>query len=108
MTEIEFYEDRRGYRPVQEYIDTLSSRTEINQIVAHMRELGKQGYRLQRPMAAPLRNGVYELRPGQNRILYGFDQGVIVLLHALRKKAREIPTRDIDLAVKRLEEWSER
>jgi len=106
--EVVFYEDLRGYRPVQEFIDQLTHKTEINQIVAHVRELRAQGYRLQRPMAAPLRGGIYELRPGQNRILYGFREGVAVLLHVVRKKTMTTPSRDIDLALRRLEQWRKR
>ena len=102
---IEFYEDQKGNRPVQEFIDNLTNRTEINQIAVHMRELKSQGYRLQRPMSAPLGEGIHELRSGPNRILYGFNQGIAVLLHALRKKTRETPSRDIDIAVKHMQEW---
>ena len=102
---IEFYEDQKGNRPVQEFIDDLTNRTEVNQIAVHMRELKSQGYRLQRPMSAPLRDGIHELRPGPNRILYGFNEGTAILIHALRKKTRETPSRDIDIAVKRMHEW---
>ncbi len=102
---IEFYEDQKGNRPVQEFIDDLTNRAEVNQIAVHMRELKSQGYRLQRPMSAPLRDGIHELRPGPNRILYGFNQGVAVLLHALRKKTRETSSRDIDMALKHMQEW---
>ena len=106
--DIRFYEDHRGKRPVEKFIESLTQRSELNQVVAHIRALKVQGYRLQRPMAAFLRNGIYELRPGQNRILYGYDQGTVVLLHALRKKTREIPSTDIELAVRRLEGWRNR
>ena len=102
---IEFYEDHKGNRPVQEFIDHLTSRTEINQIAVHMRELKSQGYRLQRPMSAPLGDGIHELRPGPNRILYGFNQGVAVLLHAFRKKTRQTPNRDIETALNHMQEW---
>ena len=102
---IEFYEDQKGNLPVQEFIDNLTNRAETNPVAVHMRELKSQGYRLQRPMSAPLREGIHELRPGPNRILYGFNEGSVVLLHALRKKTRETPSRDIDIAVKRLQEW---
>ena len=102
---IEFYEDQKGARPVEEFMDNLTNRTEINQIAVHMRELKAQSYRLQRPMSAPLGDGIHELRPGPNRILYGFNQGAAVLLHALRKKTQETPSRDIDVALKRLQEW---
>ncbi len=102
---VEFYEDRKGSRPVQEYIDELTHRTEVNQIAVYMRELRSQGYRLQRPLSAPLREGIHELRPGQNRILYGSNKGVAVLLHAFRKKTQETPGREIDTALRRMHEW---
>ena len=86
-------------------MDGLTNRIEINQIAVYMRELKSQGYRLQRPVSAPLRDGIHELRPGPNRILYGFNQGVAVLLHAFRKKTREVPVSDIDIAFKRMQEW---
>lgn len=103
--DIEFYQDHRGKYPVRDYIDELSDKTELNQITAYLRYLKEQGFRLQRPVAAPLKEGIYELRPGHNRILYGFVNGAAVLLHALRKTRNEIPGRDIDLAIRRLEQW---
>lgn len=103
--DIEFYQDHRGKYPVRDYLEGLSNKIELSQINRYMLELKNQGYRLQRPIAAPLRDGVYELRPGHNRILYGFVNGVAVLLHALRKTRNEIPDRDIDLAIRRLEQW---
>jgi phage-related protein len=106
--EVLFDEDPRGHRPVQEFIDRLTHKTEINQVVAHVRELKSQGYRLQRPLAAPLRSGVYELRPGQNRILYAYVGGAVVLLHAFRKKTMIVPDREIELALGRLEQWRKR
>lgn len=108
MTDIIFYEDHRGTKPVQEFLNELTSRTELNQITAYMRELRAQGFRLQRPWADFLRDDIYELRPGHNRILYGFCESKIILLHALRKKTREVPDRDIDLALKRLQAWRQR
>ena len=106
--DVRLYEDHRGRWPVQEFIDDLSSRTEIDQILVHVRELGIQGHLLRRPVSAALGDGIYELRPGPNRILYGFDGGDAVLLHALRKKTREIPDEDIRLALRRFKEWRQR
>ena len=94
--QVEYYCDHRGRYPVFDYIHNLSSEIELNQITTHLRELERQGYRLHRPMAAMLRDGIYELRPGHNRILYGFVEGNIVLLHAFRKTRNNIHDRDIE------------
>lgn len=103
--EIELYKDHRNRFPVNDYIQSLSDPVDLSRIAKYMQELKSQGYRIQRPFAAPLRNGIYELRPGHHRILYGFVRGTVVLLHAFRKTRREVPDRDIELAVRRLEVW---
>lgn len=44
-------------------------------------------------------------RNGQIRIFYFIKKGeAIYMLHAMRKKTREIPKRDIELVLKRIKE----
>jgi len=43
---------------------------------------------------------VWELRPGNNRILYFYYQdNTFVLLHVFRKKTQKIPRREIEKAI---------
>ena len=69
-----------------------------------LKELGHELVK-NRNEAAHLRDGIYELRvKRQNvnyRMLYFFNgKGVAVLSHGLTKE-REVPIRDIELAIKR-------
>lgn len=51
----------------------------------------------------------HKVRPGRHRIIYSFYQRTnILLLHALLKKSDKLPQTDIDLALKRKEEFEER
>ena len=67
--------------------------------------LEAQGHELRRPLAAPLRDGIYELRPScqgvQYRILYFFSgKNAIVVSHGIKKEA-EVPAVEIKRAVER-------
>ena len=74
--------------------------------LARLDLLQEQGHRLERPAAAYLGDGIYELRwkhgHVQYRILYFFNgRDSIVLAHATVKKGKEVPAKDIKRAEKR-------
>ena len=53
-------------------------------------------------MAGYLKEGIYELRPKDNRIFYFFylrDRAVLV--HAIKKHVKRIPEHDLALCIKR-------
>lgn len=96
-----FFIDERGEKPVKEFIDTLPLKEQAK-IMAYLDELKKQGHNLRRPMADYLSEGIYELRPRDNRIFYFFYlRENAILLHAIRKKTDKIPQGDMDLCMKR-------
>lgn len=98
---IYFYVDDRGHRPVKEFVDSLPMRDQAK-VLAYLEELKRQGHNLRRPMADYLSEGIYELRPKDNRIFYFFFlKDNVVLLHAIKKKTNKIPVWDLDLCVKR-------
>ena len=98
---IYFYVDDRGDNPVMDFIEGLPLRDRAK-VFAYLSELKAQGHNFRRPMADYLGDGIYELRPGNNRIFYFFFlKDNAVLLHALRKKTDKIPVRDLDLCLKR-------
>lgn len=70
--------------------------------IARITDLAREGFTLQRPRAAPLRDGIHELRPKSGRvnfrILYFFHEGKAVLTHGLTK-VREVPDDDIEHAI---------
>jgi phage-related protein len=101
LKNIYFYVDERGHKPVKEFIDSLPLRDQAK-VLAYLDELKKQGHNLRRPMADYLGEGIYELRPKDNRIFYFFFlKDSAVLLHTLRKKTDKIPSGDLDLCLKR-------
>lgn len=98
---IYYFKDEEGNKPVKEFIDSLSD-TEQAKIYAYIAELKAQGHNLRRPMADYLREGVYELRPRDNRIFYFFySRDRAVLVHAIKKHVRKIPEGDLKLCIKR-------
>ena len=102
-----FFVDERGDKPVEEFILKLPPK-ERAKIVAYLNELKTQGHNLRRPMADYLGEGIYELRPQDNRVFYFFYlRENAVLLHALRKKMDKIPQNDMNLCIKRKREVEE-
>ena len=96
-----YYVDDRGDNQVKEFIKSLPVK-ERTKVLAYINELKKQGNNLRRPMADYLEDGIYELRPKDNRIFYFFYlRDNAVLLHAIKKKTQEIPSNDLNLCLKR-------
>jgi phage-related protein len=93
--------DERGRNPVREYLLGLPLK-ERAKVHAYIEELRRQGYNLRRPVADYIGHGIYELRPGANRVFYFFFlRDNAVLVHAIRKKTDKLSQRDIELCVKR-------
>ena len=96
-----FFLDERGRNPVKEFINALPLKEQAK-VLAYVEELKKQGHNLRRPMADYLGEGIYELRPRDNRIFYFFFlKNNAVLLHAIRKKTDKILPGDFELCLKR-------
>ena len=96
-----FFVDERGNRPVEKFIENLPLK-EQTKVMAYLDELKKQGHNLRRPMADYLGEGIYEIRPRDNRVFYFFYlREHAVLLHAIRKKTDKIPSADMDLCIRR-------
>lgn len=115
MKNIYFFVDEKGGNPVREFIENLPEKEQVK-IAAYVSELRTQGHNLRRPLAGYLGDGVYELRPRDNRFFYFFFlKDNVVLVHAIRKKTNKIPKEDLALCLRRkaeaislksLSEWS--
>ena len=115
MKGVYFFVDAKGNSPVRDFIEALSSKEQAK-IAAYVSELKIQGHNLRRPLADYLGNGIYELRPKNNRVFYFFFmKDNAVLVHAIRKRTNKIPKEDLALCIKRkaevvslipLSEWS--
>lgn len=96
-----FFINGRGENPVKEFIDKLPLKEQAK-VMAYLDELKEKRHAMRRPMADHLGEGIYELRPRDNRIFYFFYlRENAVLLHAIRKKTDKIPSGDMDLCIKR-------
>lgn len=103
-TQVVFYQEGKGSVPVLEWLDTLPAKIQ-DKCVVKIERLRERGHELRRPEADLLRNGIYELRIGREgmnyRILYFFHgRMAAVLAHGLVKE-REVPTKDIQVALER-------
>ena len=96
-----YFIDEDGCKPVKEFIDSLTEKEQAK-VYAYISELKNQGNNLRRPMADYLRDGIYELRPRDNRIFYFFYlRDRVVLVHAIKKHVKKIPEHDLKLCIKR-------
>ncbi|MEX2171207.1 MAG: type II toxin-antitoxin system RelE/ParE family toxin [Pirellulales bacterium] len=102
------FQDLDGSVPLVNWLATLQPKARAK-CLAWLERLRERGHELRRPDADYLRDGVYELRVGLSgvnyRILYFFHgREAVVVSHGL-KKERVVPSREIDLAVQRRNEF---
>jgi len=101
---LECYLDARGSNPVNQFIESLPV-NERASIRARIDFLGEIGNRAREPLSKSIGNGLFELRVKSIRIFYCFKPGgVIVLLHGFMKKSQKTPRRELEIALKRMEE----
>ena len=110
MAEILHYETPSGRRVVEEFLSELPADTR-EEFAMLIRRLGA-GERLAMPHSRSLSDiahGLYELRvkdaAGEVRLLYYTKvSGKIYLVHGVRKKARILPRKELNLVLKRIGE----
>jgi len=109
MYEVVFYEDRNGISKLYDELIYLTrksvhdkdARIQINQINYCIELLKNIGTRLPNNISKHLQDEIWELRPGNNRVLYFyFEKNTFVLLHMFRKKTRRTPVSEIEKAKK--------
>jgi phage-related protein len=90
--------------PLVDWLDEMPAKVQ-SKCTERIDRLSELGHELRRPEADFLRDGIYELRASYQgvhyRMLYFFaGKAVVVVSHGLTKE-REVPPKEIDLAVKR-------
>jgi phage-related protein len=103
-TRVIFFKDKDGSVPIIDWLDELPRKAQAK-CIARIQRLRDLGHELRRPEADLLRDGIYELRVGLSgvnyRMLYFFHgKAVAVVAHGLTKQ-REVPGREIELAIRR-------
>ena len=102
--EVVFYQDSQGRIPVADFLASLDKKT-VAKVKRNLSLLEQYGPYLKRPFADKVRGPICELRIRQTRILYAFDQKIIVLLQGFLKKTNRIPENEIAKAERRLTDW---
>lgn len=63
------------------------------------------GFRLNEVYLKKLNNQIWELRPGNIRLLFGVVDREAIIVHVFLKKTMKTPRREIELAQRRLVEY---
>lgn len=101
-----FYREEDGTVPMVEWLESLQSQPRHRtKCIKWLILLSDHGHDLRRPIAAPLRDGIYELRVPFSfenyRMLYFFyGRERVVVTHAITKHGDKVPPREIEKAVR--------
>ena len=117
MYEIIFYEDKNVYSELYEELQEMAKaapsnkniRIQLKQITLYIELLKQQGTRLSDNITKHISADGWELRPGDNRILYFYYvDNKFVLLHMFRKKTRKTPKSEIERAEREINDYKSR
>lgn len=104
MWKIVFYIDPRGKCPPLEFLEELPL-MEQAKIRNALRLLQEFGTNLSMPHAKQIKGKLWELRPGGVRLFYFANIGQqFVILHGYRKQSQKTPDREIEIAMRRMQE----
>ncbi len=109
-TRVIFYREDNGNVPLLQWFDAISNKAQ-DKCRLKLERLRELGHELRRPEADYLRDGVYELRVSlqgrQYRMLYFFHGNIAAIVsHGIVKEA-QVPPKDIDLAIKRKQQFEQ-
>ena len=103
-TSVILFQDDDGSVPVVDWLDSLPQKVRAKCLL-RIERLAELGHELRRPEADYLRNEIYELRVRHQsvnyRMLYFFHGKVAAVLSQGLQKEKEVPAKEIDLAIKR-------
>ena len=102
MYEINYFREKNGKCPVENFIDALDSKMKAK-VFGRLELLEEYGPRLGMPFSRHLSDGIFELRTVQGnnitRVLYFFIVGQqVILTHGFVKKTQKTPASEITLA----------
>ena len=107
MYTVEFYETQNGECQIWDFLEGLrikavsnkDARIQHKQVSLCIELLQQNGTHMNENITKHLEDGIWELRPGNNRVYYFFFKNdTFVLLHQFRKKSQKTPKREIEKA----------
>ena len=117
MYTVEFYETKDGECQVWDFLEGLrikaasnkDARIQHKQASLYIELLQQNGTHMNENITKHLEDGIWELRPGNNRVFYFFFQDdIFVLLHQFRKKSQKTPKREIEKAKRERDDYLSR
>ena len=114
MYTVEFYETQDGECQVWDFLEGLrikaasnkDARIQHKQASLYIELLQQNGTHKNENITKHLEDGIWELRPGNNRVFYFFFQDdIFVLLHQFRKKSQKTPKREIEKAKRERDDY---
>lgn len=117
MFQIDFYRTERGECDIENFLEGLEksadknkdARIQYKQVVQYIQFLEDFGTHLGENVTKHLEEDIWELRPGNNRVMFFFfKDNTFVLLHHFRKKTRKTPRREIEKAKTERNDWISR
>lgn len=114
MYDIEFYSTADGTSELWDFLVVLQQKALTNkdariqhkQIAQYIQLLQDHGTRLGENITKNVDEDIWELRPGNNRVLFFFHRNnTYVLLHHFRKKTQKTPRREIERAKAERDDW---
>lgn len=114
MFNISYYQKSNGQSPVRTFIESLrmtpekSAQIQYRQTMHSIGMLETAGTRLGERHTKYLEDGIWELRPGYNRVFFFFREDTFVLLHAFRKETQKTPQSEIRKAKTERTDWISR
>src|ERR1700733_6833138 len=104
-----FWRSSTGREPVREWLNELprEDQRKIGRDIAKV----QFGWPIGLPLCRPLSRGLWEVRSSlpskrEARVLFGFQDGMLIALHGFIKKSRQTPAEDMNLARQRWKEVS--
>ena len=102
-----FWKSASGREPVREWLSELprDDKRTIGRDIAKV----QFGWPMGLPLCRALGDGLWEVRSSlpsnrEARVFFGFEEGILIALHAIIKKTRKAPAEDLTVAKQRLKE----
>lgn len=114
MYTVEFYEDKNGNSQVLEFAEELrvkaitskDARIQYKQMSMYFELLSLKGTNMNDNITKHIEDGIWELRPGINRVFHFFyNNDTYVLLHQFRKRTQKTPKSEIEKAKREREDY---
>jgi phage-related protein len=109
---IVFYIEDNGDSPVEEFLESLDPKTQ-RRFAWSIEQLRVRNVSAREPLVRHLEGKLWELREGSQtniyRVIYCFFTGrQIVFLHGFQKKTQKTPRGELEVALRRLDNFLER